>query len=48
MWDDLTLIVNFVLNTMSSIGSLVLNSILVLSVGLWVLSLVIKLFKKIL
>lgn len=47
MWNDLTSIVNFILNIMSSIGSLVLNSILVLSVGLWILSLVIKFFKKI-
>lgn len=47
MWDDLTLVANFVLSLMADIGHLVLNSILVFSVGLFILSMAIKFFKRI-
>lgn len=48
MWDNLTLIVNFLLSCLSSIGDLMLNTILVLGLGLSVIALVVKIFKRIL
>lgn len=46
VWNDLSLVVNFVLNCLSSIASLVMSTFLVVTVGLWILSLVVKLFKR--
>lgn len=48
MWSDLQLIVNFLLNLLSSIVDLVTSTILVLGLGLSVLALVVKIFKRIL
>lgn len=46
VWSDFTLITNFVLNCLSSIASLVMSTFLVVTIGLWILSLVVKLFKR--
>lgn len=46
MWSDLQLIFQFLLNTLSGVANLVMNSILILTVGLFVIKLVIKLFKR--
>lgn len=48
MWDDLTNLANFILNTMSGIAALCMTGILVFVFGLFILELVIKFFKKIL
>ena len=48
MWSDLTLIVDFFFSLLASISSLMINSILIITIGLFVLGLVVKVFKKIL
>lgn len=49
MWSDLQLVSTFVLNTVHSLFQLVLNGgILICSVGLWILGLVVKFFRRIL
>ena len=47
MWSDLSLIGDFILSTFSGIFNLVMGSVLVCSVGLWLLSLIVKVFKRI-
>jgi len=47
-WSDLGLVVDFFLSLMTGIVSVVMNSILVTSVGLSILALVIRIFKRIL
>ena len=49
MWNDLQLVANFILATVQSIITLVMSGgILICSVGLWILSLVCKFFRRIL
>lgn len=47
VWTDLTQVANFLFSILSALGTLVMSTILVWSVGTWILGLVIKLFKKI-
>lgn len=49
MWSDLTLVSQFVLNTVQAIINLVLSGgILICGVGLWILGFVVKFFRRIL
>lgn len=48
MWSDLTLVVDFFFSLMSGIASLVVNSILIITLGLFVLGLVVKVLKRVL
>lgn len=49
MWQDLTLVSQFLLNTIQSVITLVLSGgILITSVGLWILAHVVKFFRRIL
>ena len=49
MWSDLTLVSQFILNTVQSVITLVMSGgILICSVGLWILGLVVKFFRRIL
>lgn len=46
MWNDLQLVFSFMLNTLSGVANVVMNSILILVAGLFVIRLVVKLFKR--
>lgn len=46
MWSDLQLVFSFMLNCLSGVANLVMNTILVLVAGLFVIRLVVKLFKR--
>lgn len=48
MWADLRLIVNFLFALLSSIVDLVTSTVLVLGLGLSVIALIVKIFKRIL
>ena len=49
MWSDLTLVSQFALNTIHDIFDLVLSGgILICAIGLWILGLVVKFFRRIL
>lgn len=49
MWSDLTLVSQFILNTVQAVITLVMSGgILICSVGLWILGLVVKFFRRIL
>lgn len=48
MWEDLTALGNFILDTMSDLATLCLSGILIFVFGLFILELVIKFFKRIL
>ena len=47
VWTDLSYVANFLFSILTSLGTLVMSTILVWSVATWILGLVIKLFKKI-
>lgn len=46
VWSDLTSIANFLFSTLSQVANLVMSTILVVVVGLFILRLVIKFFKR--
>lgn len=48
MWSDLQLVVEFLLDCLSGIVDLVTSTVLVLGLGVSVLALVVKIFKRIL
>lgn len=47
VWNDLTAVADFLLDTMGDIYTLMMSTILVVSIVFFVLRLVIKMFKKI-
>ena len=49
MWSDLTLVSQFALDTVQALFNLVLSGgILICGIGLWILGLVVKFFRRIL